>query len=184
MDDTKHPLRSLGIVGPLAAILVIIANHLKPGLGLTSDAVAPAIDGGDAIIGCILGIVGRWRATKRISVSALAALCVATALSISACSSSQIQQAGADADSAVASAQPTIELACWLAQAADAGFQAYVATQEVTPAVLADEQKAMAGANAICASPPADLAQAIVDVMAAYKAVVAATPPTTVASGT
>jgi hypothetical protein len=58
----------------------------------------------------------------------------------------------------------------------DAGFQAYATSEKANAGIVADEQKAMAAANAICATPPTDVAQAIVDVMAAYKAVVAATP--------
>jgi uncharacterized lipoprotein YajG len=92
------------------------------------------------------------------------------------CSAQEITQAQGDADSTVAQAQPTIEMACWLAQAADAGFQAYAASAKADSGVVADEEKAMAAANAVCANPPADVAQAIADVMAAYKVVVAATP--------
>lgn len=93
-----------------------------------------------------------------------------------ACSSQQVEQATAQSDAAVAAAQPTIDMACWLVQAADAGFTAYAATGKADASVVADEQKAVAGANAICASPPSDVADAITDVIAAYKAVVAATP--------
>jgi hypothetical protein len=100
----------------------------------------------------------------------------AAAMLLSACTATQIDQAQSSADSAVAAAQPTIELACWLAQAADAGFQVYAASAKADPTVVADEQQAMQGASAICAAPPANVAQAIADVMAAYKAVVAATP--------
>lgn len=93
-----------------------------------------------------------------------------------ACSTQQIETAATDGDEAVASAQPTIEMACWLVEAADAGFSAYAASGKADPAAVADEAKAVAGANAICANPPADVSQAIADVIAAYKAVVAATP--------
>ncbi len=150
---------------------MLTANHVKPGLGLTGADVAPAIDASDALIGCLLGIVGRWRATKRVSLTLVALLC-ALDLALAACTAPQ--QAAADA--AVAQAQPTIEMACWLAQAADAGFQTYAVTQSAATAVVADEQKAMAGVAAICAAPPANVAQAIIDVLAAYKAIVAETP--------
>jgi len=100
----------------------------------------------------------------------------AAALLLCGCSAQQIATAQSGADSAVAQAQPTIEMACWLAQAADAGFQAYAASAKANAGIVADEEKAMAAANAICATPPTDVAQAIVDVMAAYKAVVVATP--------
>lgn len=106
--------------------------------------------------------------------SRLTILAVATLLC--GCTAQQITGAQTAADSSVAQAQPTIEMACWLAQAADAGFQAYAASAPSATSVIADETKAMAAANAICTNPPADVAQAIVDVLAAYKAVVAATP--------
>jgi len=173
MDDTKHPLKSLGIVGPLCAILVLAANHVKPGLGLTGDDVAPAIDAADALAGCVLGIVGRWRATKRISLTLLA-LCVA--LSLQACSGAQVAETENDANNAVAAAQPTIAMACWLAEAADAGFQVYATTPGANAAAVADEAKAMAGVAALCAAPAADAADAVAQVLAAYKAIVAATP--------
>ena len=175
MNDSKHPLKSLGIVGPLLALVVLAANHAKPGLGLGADDLSPAIDAVDALVGCMLGIVGRWRATKQISLS-LVALLVALPLALGACSSQQIAQGESDANAAVTAAQPTIALACWLAQAADAGFQAYALSQSAAAAVIADEQKAMAAATTICAAPPADLAQAVGDVLAAYKSIVAVTP--------
>jgi len=177
MDDTKHPLQSLGIVGPLAAILVLAANHVKPGLGLTSNDVAPAIDAADALVGGVLGIVGRWRATKRISLSLMAALCIMAGVDLAACSAQQVSGAKTAADNTVAAAEPTIELACWLAQAADAGFQVYAASAEADPSVVADEKTAMAGVAALCSAPPANAAQAIAAVMSAYKAIVASTPP-------
>jgi hypothetical protein len=109
---------------------------------------------------------------------------IAAALLLGACSAQQqITQAQTDANGAVAKAQPTIEMACWLTQAADAGFQAYAASAKLDPAVVADEQKAVAAATAVCANPPANLAQALVDVMASYKAVVAVTPAMPVSPG-
>ncbi|HXQ51153.1 MAG TPA: hypothetical protein VN802_08680 [Stellaceae bacterium] len=105
-----------------------------------------------------------------------APMIVAAATLLAACTAQQIVAAQSGADSAVAQTQPTIALACWLVQAADAGFQVYVASSKPDPSVVADETKATQAANAICAAPPANVAQAIADVMGAYKAVVAATP--------
>jgi len=68
MDQTKTPLKSLGIIGPLAAMIVLIANHIHPGLGLTDQEVAPAIDQIDALLGFATAIYGRWRATKQVSI--------------------------------------------------------------------------------------------------------------------
>jgi hypothetical protein len=176
MDDTKHPLKSLGIVGPMGALVVLLANHVWPGLGLSSDGVASGIDAADALLGCVLGIVGRWRATQRISLGMLALLCVMAGTGLTACSVQQLADAGAQSDSAVAQAQPTIELACWLATAADAGFQAYASSTHAAAAMLADESRAMAAVSAICAAPPINTGQAVAAVLQAYKAIVATTP--------
>ena len=107
---------------------------------------------------------------------------VVGAMLLGACTAQQITQAQTGADNAVAMAQPTIEMACWLTQAADAGFQAYAASAKADPAIVADEQKAVAAATAICANPPGNLAQALADVMATYKTVVAVTPAPRAAS--
>lgn len=101
---------------------------------------------------------------------------IGAAMLLGACTAQQIDAAQSDANGAVAKAQPSIAMACWLAQAADSGFQAYAASAKVDPGVVADEAKAVAAATATCANPPADLAQALADVMATYKAVVAFTP--------
>jgi hypothetical protein len=69
-----------------------------------------------------------------------------------------------------------VALACWLVSAADAGFQTYAVSSRPDPAVVAEEQRAVSAANAICVAPPGNAAQALADVMAAYKSVVAATP--------
>jgi hypothetical protein len=69
MPDTKHPLKSLGIMGPALAILVLIVNHIHPGLGLTTDELAPVIDDLDALVGFGIAIYGRWRATAQISMT-------------------------------------------------------------------------------------------------------------------
>ncbi len=97
-------------------------------------------------------------------------------LVLAGCSETEVQQAQSDVNAAVADAQPTIEMACWLVQAADAGFQIYAQSAGADPAVVADETTAVNAANVTCANPPANLAQAIADVMTTYKSVVAATP--------
>jgi hypothetical protein len=70
MIDIKHPLKSLGIMGPLVAIIIAVANAIKPGLGLTDAQVAPVIDQVDLFIGLAIGIYARWRATTVISTAA------------------------------------------------------------------------------------------------------------------
>ncbi len=100
MLDRKHPLKSLGIMGPAIALIVFVANQVHPGLGLTDADVAPAIDAVDTIAGFLLAIYGRWRATQRIGLSAilLAALLPLT-LPLGACSG-----VGANLDAAKAAA--------------------------------------------------------------------------------
>jgi hypothetical protein len=109
-------------------------------------------------------------------------LVIFATLLVAGCTAQESQQVQTDANATVAQAQPTIEMACWLAQAADAGFQTYAASTSANASVVANEAKAMAGASAICADPPSDATQAIVDVLAAYKTIVAATP-TSASSG-
>ena len=108
---------------------------------------------------------------------------IGAAMLLGACTAQQIDNVQSDANGAVAKAQPTIEMACWLAQAADSGFQTYAASAKVDAGVVADEAKAVAAAKATCANPPANLAQALADVMATYKAVVAVTPAPNAPSG-
>lgn len=69
MNDTKHPLQSLGIMGPVVAGLVYLANKYKPGLGLDAATIGPVIDQIDVLAGLVLAIYGRWRATAQISVT-------------------------------------------------------------------------------------------------------------------
>ena len=106
----------------------------------------------------------------------LAAMAIA-ALIVASCSSAQVQQTQTKIDGTIAAAQPTLAMACWGVQAADAVFKAtYVGGKSADPAVVGDEAKAVTAAGAICAHPPANLAQAVADVMMAYKAVQKATP--------
>lgn len=104
---------------------------------------------------------------------------VLAASSVSSCSPAQLQQAETDANNAVKSAQPTIEMACWLVQAADAGFQIYAASPQADPAAVTNEKQAVSAAKVTCANPPSNAAQAIADMMATYKVVVDATPAAT-----
>lgn len=89
----------------------------------------------------------------------------------------QIQTAQTKIDSTLANSADTVAMACWGIQAADAVFKTtYAVGAKADPAIVADEAKAVAGATAICANPPANTAQALADVMGAYKAVQNATP--------
>ncbi len=67
MNDTKSPIKSVGIVGPIIGLAVMGLNWWKPGLGITEADIAPLIDGGAAVWTALTGIYGRWRATKQIS---------------------------------------------------------------------------------------------------------------------
>jgi Tfp pilus assembly protein PilP len=110
-----------------------------------------------------------------------------TLLILAGCSEAEVQQAQSNVNAAVAEAQPTIEMACWLVQSADAGFQVYAQSTGADPSVVADETNAVNAANVTCTNPPANLPQAIADVLATYKSVVAATPtptPSATPSGT
>ncbi len=68
MNETKSPLTSIGIMGPVAALLVLTANHIYPGLGLTDADVSNVFDLGSALFAALTGIYGRWKATKQIAI--------------------------------------------------------------------------------------------------------------------
>lgn len=68
-DDTKHPLKSLGIMGPLISILVLLLNQWKPGLGINDADAASIVNNASALIGAITAIYGRWTATQKISLT-------------------------------------------------------------------------------------------------------------------
>lgn len=92
MYDSKHPLKSLGIMAPLVALALFIGNRVKPGLGLTDADVAPLIDAIDVTAGLVLGIVGRWRATAEITVKALA-LAAILPLALAGCTTDRVGNA-------------------------------------------------------------------------------------------
>jgi hypothetical protein len=66
MNDTKNPLRSLGIMGPLVSLIVWGLNKFMPGLGLDEATVGIAIDQGAILVGTLTAIWGRFRATTEI----------------------------------------------------------------------------------------------------------------------
>lgn len=102
---------------------------------------------------------------------------LALAAILAGCSAQQITDTQTKIESGIANAGPTIQVACWGVDAADALFQAlYVAGKNADPAVVADEKKALAGAHAVCANPPANLASAVAAVMASVKAIQNVTP--------
>jgi hypothetical protein len=66
MNDTKNPLKSLGIMGPLVSLIVWGLNKWKPGLGLDEGTVSTVIDQGAILVGTVTAIWGRWRANTEI----------------------------------------------------------------------------------------------------------------------
>jgi hypothetical protein len=81
MNGTKSPLSSIGIMGPLASLIVLVLNRLFPGLGLDEATVAAVIDTTAVLFGLLSAIYGRWRARSRIAVLPV----VAALLLVSAC---------------------------------------------------------------------------------------------------
>ena len=68
---SKPAIKSLGIVGPVLAILVIVAGmfgvDISGDVAGVSDRIAGIIDSGVALVGIAVGIYGRLTATKQIS---------------------------------------------------------------------------------------------------------------------
>lgn len=107
MYDSKHPLKSLGIMAPLVALALFIVNRIKPGLGLTDADVAPLIDAVDVTAGLVLGIIGRWRATKEVSLSAVA-LIAFLPLALIACATDQVGTAAGQVQQLCAAGAPIV----------------------------------------------------------------------------
>ena len=59
-------------------------------------------------------------------------------------------------------------MACWAMQTADVAFMVFVAPK-ADPAILENEKRAVAAANAICANPPSNVNEAIASILNAYK---------------
>jgi hypothetical protein len=161
MDTTKHPLKSLGIMAPLVALLVFLANRFWPGLGVTDADVAPIIDTVDVLFGLVLGIAGRLRATTQISTSTVVALLLAGALA--ACA--QVQQ---DAQTQVAAVQAdpkqALDDACYVIahQSAEADILANAGL--ISADTAAQAKAAISTVELYCTAPPADLRQALLAV--------------------
>lgn len=69
MFETKSPLSSVGIMGPAITILVWGLNQAWPGLGLGVPEVSDLVDQFGVLAAGVLGIFGRWKATKQISLT-------------------------------------------------------------------------------------------------------------------
>ncbi len=68
MNDTKNPLQSLGIMGPLVSLVVWLVNKKWPGLGIDEGTVSTVIDQGAILVGTVTAIWGRVRATSQVKV--------------------------------------------------------------------------------------------------------------------
>lgn len=70
MYQSKAAIRSAGIMGPLVAMIVIASGMI--GVDISEDVaglpekIAGVVDSGITIAGILVGIWGRWRATKEI----------------------------------------------------------------------------------------------------------------------
>lgn len=85
-----------------------------------------------------------------------------------ACTATEVAETKTKADDLVAKAREEINMACWAMQTADVAFQVFVAPK-ADPAIVENERKAVAAANAICENPPSNVKEAIASILAAYK---------------
>lgn len=69
MNGTKSALKSLGIMGPLISLIVLGINWKWPAFGLTEGDIVPVIDAGATLFGLLTGMIGRWRATRAVSLT-------------------------------------------------------------------------------------------------------------------
>ena len=68
MNDTKNPLQSLGIMGPLVTMIVWGVNRWKPGLGIDEATVGAVVDNLAMVVATMLAVISRWRADKKIGI--------------------------------------------------------------------------------------------------------------------
>lgn len=94
-----------------------------------------------------------------------------------ACTATEVAETTLKVDDAIAKAKEEIAMACWAMQTADVAFHVFVAPK-ADPAIVENEKKAIAAANAICANPPSNVNEAIAAVLAAYKVATTATAVT------
>lgn len=68
MNDTKNPLQSLGIMGPLVSLIVLAVNWKWPGLGMDEATAGSLINQIASVVGLLTGMYGRMRATTQVKV--------------------------------------------------------------------------------------------------------------------
>ena len=66
METKKSPFKSVGIMGPLVALVVYAVNQFFPGLGLTEVETSTIVDQVSLVAGAVVGIYGRYRANTAI----------------------------------------------------------------------------------------------------------------------
>lgn len=70
MNDTKSPLTSVGIMGPVAALVVMGLNQFVFKGNVITDADATTIINEVAgLFAAVTGIYGRWKATKQVTLT-------------------------------------------------------------------------------------------------------------------
>ena len=70
MNDTKSPLASIGIMGPLLGIAVMLLNtYFFKGSVITDADTTTIINEGSLLLGALMGIYGRWKATKTVTLT-------------------------------------------------------------------------------------------------------------------
>lgn len=100
-------------------------------------------------------------------------LLAASALALSSCSSLTGFITGTNSPVTAAN----VQTACMWVQTADSVFKAVAPIAKLSPAIIADEQKAADAAGTPCTPPyPTDLAQALADVMQITQKIQSATP--------
>jgi hypothetical protein len=62
MTETKNPLQSLGIMGPLVTMVVWLINWKWPGIGIDEATIGAVIDKGALFVIAFTGVYGRYRA--------------------------------------------------------------------------------------------------------------------------
>jgi len=69
MSDTgKAAITSVGVMGPVLAIIVLVLNQFVfKGSVITDADVTTTIDAVSTLVGLVTGIIGRWKASKPIT---------------------------------------------------------------------------------------------------------------------
>ena len=66
MNDSKPFYQSIGVMGPALTLAAWGINRFVPGLAITPAELTPLADGAAVVVTGLLGMYGRWRATRTI----------------------------------------------------------------------------------------------------------------------